>query len=311
MKFQPSQLPSRKPHFSPRKSSKFAPFIALALLLTVPLYNYPFNIVAEYPSHKYLLSQTVLLEHNNTNLDHDVDDIPCSSGPCNDGGGGGVTLGRREPTGELRLGKGGGKGRVARPREYLERVSTGIKRTKVLEDEKCDLFTGEWVRNPEGPYYTNATCNAIQDHQNCMKYGRPDTGFLKWRWKPDGCDLPIFDPHQFLELVRGKSLAFVGDSVARNHMQSLICLLSRVSYPEDLSGPTDQNKRYQYAEHDFNISMFWSPYLVKTGKLDPNKKRPFDLYLDEFDPHWTTKIALFDYVIISAGHWFFAPPTSM
>ncbi|KAL0450218.1 UNVERIFIED_CONTAM: protein trichome birefringence-like 19 [Sesamum latifolium] len=162
-------------------------------------------------------------------------------------------------------------------------------------------------RNPEGPYYTNATCDAIQDHQNCMKYGRPDTGFLKWRWKPDGCDLPIFDPHQFLELVRRKSLAFVGDSVARNHMQSLICLLSRVAYPEDLSGPTDQNKRYQYTEHDFNISMFWSPYLVKTGKLDPNEKRPFDLYLDEFDPHWTTKIALFDYVIISAGYWFFRP----
>ncbi|KAH0699171.1 hypothetical protein KY290_013985 [Solanum tuberosum] len=61
-----------------------------------------------------------------------------------------------------------------------------------------------------------------------MKYGRPDTDFLKWKWKPDRCELPIFDAHQFLEFVRGKSLAFVGDSVARNHMQSLICLLSKV-----------------------------------------------------------------------------------
>lgn len=95
--------------------------------------------------------------------------------------------------------------------------------------KKCDLFTGEWVPNAEGPYYTNTTCDAIQEHQNCMKFGRPDTGFLKWRWKPDECELPIFDPYKFLELVRGKSLAFVGDSVARNHIQSLICLLSRVS----------------------------------------------------------------------------------
>lgn len=54
--------------------------------------------------------------------------------------------------------------------------------------------------------------------------------FLKWRWKPDGCELPLFDPVAFLEIVRGKSIAFVGDSLARNQMQSLICLLSKVSY---------------------------------------------------------------------------------
>ena len=96
------------------------------------------------------------------------------------------------------------------------------------EEEYCNLFSGEWVPNPEAPYYTNS-CYGIQEHQNCMKYGRPDIEFLKWRWKPDGCELPIFDPHQFLELVRGKSIAFVGDSVARNHLQSLMCLLSRVS----------------------------------------------------------------------------------
>lgn len=104
----------------------------------------------------------------------------------------------------------------------------GMIRTRVAEEERCDLFSGEWVPNPEGPYYTNDTCDAIQEHQNCLKFGRPDRGFLKWRWKPDDCELPLVDPDQFLQLVRGKSLAFVGDSVARNHMQSLICLLSRV-----------------------------------------------------------------------------------
>ncbi|KAK6796851.1 hypothetical protein RDI58_004552 [Solanum bulbocastanum] len=74
------------------------------------------------------------------------------------------------------------------------------------------------------------SCNAIYEYQNCMKYGRPDTDFFKWKWKPDGCELSIFDAHQFLEIVRGKSMAFVGDFVARNHMESLICLLSKVLY---------------------------------------------------------------------------------
>nr|GFB36405.1 protein trichome birefringence-like 19 [Tanacetum cinerariifolium] len=86
----------------------------------------------------------------------------------------------------------------------------------------CDLFSGEWVENPDGLYYTNETCWMIQEHQNCMKFGRTDHDFLKWRWKPYKCELPIFDPMLFLEMMRGKSLAFVGDSVARNHMQSLL-----------------------------------------------------------------------------------------
>jgi len=96
--------------------------------------------------------------------------------------------------------------------------------------KKCDIFSGEWVPNPEAPYYTNTTCWAIHEHQNCMKHGRPDSEFMKWRWKPNECELPMFNPFQFLEIMRGKSMAFVGDSLARNHMQSMICLLSRVSF---------------------------------------------------------------------------------
>lgn len=96
------------------------------------------------------------------------------------------------------------------------------------EEEECDMFVGEWIPNPNAPYYSSSSCWAIHEHQNCMKYGRPDGGFMQWRWKPDGCELPIFNPSQFLEIMRDKSLAFVGDSVGRNQMQSLICLLSRV-----------------------------------------------------------------------------------
>ncbi|XAR51570.1 hypothetical protein NMG60_11006234 [Bertholletia excelsa] len=71
-------------------------------------------------------------------------------------------------------------------------------------DYQCDLFSGRWVPYTEGPYYTNETKCVIDDRQNCMKFGRPDTGFMKWRWKPDECELPRFDPVQFLRLVRGR-----------------------------------------------------------------------------------------------------------
>ncbi|GAB4827439.1 Protein trichome birefringence-like 19 [Ancistrocladus abbreviatus] len=174
---------------------------------------------------------------------------------------------------------------------------------------KCDLFTGEWVPNPEAPYYTNTTCWAIHEHQNCFKYGRPDSEFIKWRWKPEGCELPIFNPFQFLEIVKGKSLAFVGDSVGRNQMQSLICLLSRVEYPIDVSYTKDEKfKRWFYTSYNFTLATFWTPFLVKAKQDDPNGPSGtgiFGLYLDELDESWATQIDEFDYLLISVGHWFF------
>jgi hypothetical protein len=61
--------------------------------------------------------------------------------------------------------------------------------------------------------------------QNCQGNGRPDKEYENWRWKPLQCDLPRFDAKKFLELMRGKTIAFIGDSVARNHMESLLCIL--------------------------------------------------------------------------------------
>nr|ACJ85593.1 unknown [Medicago truncatula]AFK40748.1 unknown [Medicago truncatula] len=129
--------------------------------------------------------------------------------------------------------------------------------------KKCDIFTGEWVPNPKGPYYTNKTCWAIHEHQNCMKYGRPDSDYLKWKWKPSGCELPIFNPFQFLEIVRGKSMAFVGDSVGRNQMQSMICLLSRVEWPVVVShSQNDYFMRWHYPTYNFTMASFWTPHLI-------------------------------------------------
>jgi hypothetical protein len=93
---------------------------------------------------------------------------------------------------------------------------------------KCDYFNGDWVPNPLGPIYTNETCDLIESHQNCLKNGRPDRDFLYWKWAPRDCELPIFDPLKFLNMMRGKVWALIGDSISRNHVQSLLCTLSKV-----------------------------------------------------------------------------------
>ncbi|KAJ1380812.1 PMR5 N-terminal domain [Sesbania bispinosa] len=182
------------------------------------------------------------------------------------------------------------------------------------ETERCDIFSGKWIPYPEGPYYNNETCPLIIDQQNCMKFGRPDREYLHWRWKPNECELPLFNATQFLELVRGKKMAFVGDSVGRNQMQSLLCLLNHVSQPEDISHKYSSDviyfKRYFYADYNFTLGNLWSPFFVRASDADSNGhsyNSIMKLYLDEVDEAWASKVENFDIVIISAGHWFFRP----
>ncbi|PKA55116.1 hypothetical protein AXF42_Ash003753 [Apostasia shenzhenica] len=175
----------------------------------------------------------------------------------------------------------------------------------------CDLAKGEWVRDPNAPYYTNSTCRTIPEEQNCMKHGRPDFDFLKWRWKPDGCDLPAMDPAEFLELVRGKSLAFVGDALARNQMQSLVCLLSKVEYPKEIPQKKENRiTRMFYSAHNFTLWSFWSPFLVRSEESNRSVSgsRVWHLYLDEPDPIWPAHSAHLHYLVLSTGNSWLSSP---
>ncbi|KAI3840671.1 hypothetical protein MKX03_004683 [Papaver bracteatum] len=156
--------------------------------------------------------------------------------------------------------------------------------------QKCDLFEGKWVWDEENAPIASSMKNP--------------TWIL-----PNDCELPIFNPVEFLELLRGKSLAFIGDSVGRNQFASLVCLLAKVGYPEDHSySPEPQTKRVVYKNYNFTLSLFWSPYLVKTKENGPsNSGAPLNIYLDEFNVEWTSQIENHDHIILSTGHWFFRP----
>ncbi|KAJ1393960.1 PMR5 N-terminal domain [Sesbania bispinosa] len=187
--------------------------------------------------------------------------------------------------------------------------------TRSEETQSCNIFSGKWIPYPEQPYYNNETCPFIIPQLNCFASGRPDSGFLKYRWKPHDCDLPLFDATQFMKLVQGKSLAFVGDSMGRNQMQSLLCLINNVAHLEDITGrytsKDDQYFKWWFsADYNFTIAALWSPYLVKSIDADPNGfsfSSVMNLYLDEADEAWARRIQNFDYVIISAGQWFYRP----
>lgn len=187
----------------------------------------------------------------------------------------------------------------------------GNQGTQKDNAEKCDLFTGDWIPNPSGPVYTNESCHVVTGHQNCMKNGRPDSGYLYWRWKPRDCELPLFDPERFMDSMRSTSWAFIGDSISRNHVQSLLCILSKVEEAVEVYHDKDyQSKRWFFPIHNFTLSVIWSPFLVKaiiSEDMNGVSSSEVQVYLDTLNEIWLDQYQSFDYIIISSAKWFLKP----
>ncbi|GJN00208.1 hypothetical protein PR202_ga17622 [Eleusine coracana subsp. coracana] len=174
----------------------------------------------------------------------------------------------------------------------------------------CDFSDGEWVPDARPPLYNGTSCGTIKDGQNCMAHGRPDTSYLYWRWHPKGCDLPPFSPDALLRWLRNKHLAFVGDSLARNQAESLMCLLASRSPPELVHRDGEENKRrrWVFRSHNATVSVFWSPFLVNaTEKAERAGVRHNNVFLDAFDERWMARVREIDAVVLAVGHWFLIP----
>ncbi|KAA8520723.1 hypothetical protein F0562_015005 [Nyssa sinensis] len=173
---------------------------------------------------------------------------------------------------------------------------------------KCDIFMGDWIPDPSPPVYTNESCHLLEAHQNCMKNGRPDTGYLYWKWKPRDCELPKFNPRRFLDLMRNKSWAFIGDSILRNHLQSLVCTLSQVEQAVEIYHDKEyKSKTWHFPSHNFTLAVIWCPFLAKAAVFEDNdgvSSSEIQLHLDKLDTIWTEQYKKFDYVLLAGGKWF-------
>lgn len=61
-----------------------------------------------------------------------------------------------------------------------------------MGENSCDLYAGTWVRDEQYPLYKPGSCPHVDEAFDCQSNGRGDSEYLKWRWKPDGCDLPRY-----------------------------------------------------------------------------------------------------------------------
>ncbi|KAG5520855.1 hypothetical protein RHGRI_033430 [Rhododendron griersonianum] len=154
----------------------------------------------------------------------------------------------------------------------------------------CDIFDGRWVRDETKPYYPAGSCPFIDKDFDCHLNGRPDGEYLKWKWKPYGCDIPSFNATDFLERLRGKKLVFVGDSLNRNMWESLVCILHQSDY-------------------NCTVDFVSSPFLVREMSVNGSKGPLETLRLDLMD-QTTSMYADADVVVFNTAHWWTHEKTS-
>ncbi|CAF2049150.1 hypothetical protein HID58_035909 [Brassica napus] len=184
------------------------------------------------------------------------------------------------------------------------------KKTKKRISQECDVTNGKWVYDSDLPLYTNASCPFIDEGFACQSNGRLDLDYMKWRWEPRDCDAPRFNATKMLEMIRGKRLVFVGDSINRNQWESMLCMLFQaVKDPKRVYETHNRritkekgNYSFRFADYKCTVEFYVTHFLVREGKARVGKKRRETLRIDAMD-RTSSRWKGANILVFNTAHW--------
>ncbi|XP_077241314.1 protein trichome birefringence-like 9 [Tasmannia lanceolata] len=176
-----------------------------------------------------------------------------------------------------------------------------------------DYSNGRWVWDESYPNrsYTE-DCPFLDIGFQCHRNGRSDRDYLKWRWQPDGCDLPRFNASEMLERSRGGRIVFVGDSLGRNQWESLVCMLAKAvpnhsSIYEQNGNPITKHDGYlsiRFNTYNFTLEYYKLPFLVIVDHPPKNSSQEIQGVIRVDKLHWHfEKLVGAETLIFNAGHF--------
>ncbi|XP_009783768.1 protein trichome birefringence-like 42 [Nicotiana sylvestris] len=162
----------------------------------------------------------------------------------------------------------------------------------------CNLFEGSWIFDDSYPLYDSLQCPFIDPGLNCLKNGRNDQDFLKYRWQPTDCDLPRFNGEDLLQKFRGKSFMFVGDSLSNNQWQSLACMLHAAVPNSNYTFDRTRNRSVlSFPEFEFTVTFLKNGFLIDLVVEEAGRVLKLDS-LSRSD-QWKGV----DFLIFNSYHW--------
>lgn len=66
----------------------------------------------------------------------------------------------------------------------------------------CDYSYGKWVWDENYPFHSyTENCPFVDPGFRCTQNGRKDEGYRKWRWQPEGCNLPRYELYLLISFL--------------------------------------------------------------------------------------------------------------
>ncbi|WCJ42818.1 TRICHOME BIREFRINGENCE-LIKE 16 [Euphorbia peplus] len=211
---------------------------------------------------------------------------------------------------------------LARPTNAESKSSSMLpqdeKNYPVLErSQTCNYAKGKWVTDDRSPSYSGFECKQwLAQMWACRLMQRTDFSYEKLSWQPTNCEMEEFEGAKFLERMRDKTLAFVGDSLGRQQFQSLMCMVTGGKWVPDVidagpeyglvipeGGSRPNGWAYRFPNTNTTILYYWSSCLCDLEPIDvQNPATEYAMHLDRPPAFLRQFLHKIDVLVLNTGH---------